>query len=102
LDLQDTIGAQQFFEGWLHCEWEVVQAKYYTDIHSRRSGKRWTIALITKLWDITWDLWEYRNAVYHQHQNISQLEDIEAMNLKTATFYPFLCCVYFYFPEYKN
>ncbi len=86
-DLQDNIGAQQFFKGWLHQEWEAIQGQYYSEIKSRRSNKRWTIALITKLWDVAWDLWDYRNAVYHQQQNISQCEDTDAMNLKVRDLY---------------
>jgi hypothetical protein len=87
LELQDSIGAQQFFEGWLHQEWEAIQGQYYSDIKSRHSTKHWTIALITKLWDVAWDLWEYRNAVYHQQQNISRCEDTETMNLKVRDLY---------------
>jgi hypothetical protein len=49
LEGQNDIGARQFFEGWLHSEWEVVQEKYYMDINSCRSSKRWTVAIITKL-----------------------------------------------------
>jgi hypothetical protein len=54
----------------------VVQTKYYQESKSRRSGKQWTIAVITKLWDIAWDLWEFRNSVYHQQINQSTQEDI--------------------------
>jgi hypothetical protein len=54
--LQDNIGTKQFFEGWIHLEWERAQHHYYTAIKSQRSGKRWTIALITKLWDVAWDM----------------------------------------------
>jgi hypothetical protein len=39
LDLQDSIGARQFFEGWLHYEWEVLQQKYYMEINSREAAK---------------------------------------------------------------
>jgi hypothetical protein len=48
VDLQDRIGAWQFFEGWLHSDWERLQEQYYGSIISRRSSKRWTIALITQ------------------------------------------------------
>jgi hypothetical protein len=69
LELQDTIGARQFFEGWVHKEWDVLQTRYLSEISSRRSGKRWTSALISKMWDVAWDLWEHRNAVYHHKSN---------------------------------
>jgi hypothetical protein len=82
LELQDTIGARQLFEGWIHYEWVVLQQKHYLDIKSRQSGRWWTISLINKLWDAAWDLWEFRNAVYHQQQNKSLHEDTHSLDLK--------------------
>jgi hypothetical protein len=79
---QETIGARQFFEGWLHWNWEATQAQYYKEIHSRRSPQRWTTAVITKLWDVAWDLWEYRNSVFHQHMNRSLQEDVLTIDLQ--------------------
>jgi hypothetical protein len=35
LDLQNKIGARQFFEGWLHWEWESIQEQFYHEIKSR-------------------------------------------------------------------
>jgi hypothetical protein len=82
LELQEDIGARQFFEGWIHAEWEHKQKAYYTSINSRHSSKRWTIALITKLWEIAWDLWEFWNTVYHQQQNISLQEDTVRLDVQ--------------------
>jgi hypothetical protein len=56
IELQETIGARQFFEGWTHHEWEKLQEQYYSGIKSRRRSKRWATALITKLWNVAWDL----------------------------------------------
>ncbi len=50
------------------------------NIHS--IGKRWTTALIRKLWDVAWDLWEFRNAVYHKQCNLSLHEDTIALDQK--------------------
>jgi hypothetical protein len=80
LELQDIIGAQQFFEGWVHEGWERLQVNHYSIIHSRQSGKRWIIVLITKLWEIAWDLWDFRNTVYHQHSNQATQEDTTVLN----------------------
>jgi hypothetical protein len=33
-------------------------------------GKRWAIALIQKLWDTAWDLWEQRNGILHEQEKI--------------------------------
>jgi hypothetical protein len=80
LHLQDNIGARQFFEGWIHKEWEATQERYYREKNFRRSRKRWTIALITKMWDVAWDLWEYRNTFYHQQANYSQATDTSLLD----------------------
>jgi hypothetical protein len=87
LDLQETIGARQFFKGWLHKEWENRQEHYYRTSNSKHSGKRWTIALITKLWDIAWDLWDHHNEVYHKQMNYTQEEDKEVMDLQIQDLY---------------
>jgi hypothetical protein len=34
-------------------------------VGSTHSGKRWLAALILKLWNIAWDLWEHRNNIAH-------------------------------------
>jgi hypothetical protein len=49
---------------------------------SSKVGHTWTTALITKLWNVAWDLWEFRNAVFHQKMNHSQQEDNDALDLK--------------------
>jgi hypothetical protein len=46
-----------------HVGWAEVQDTYYRHIGSQRSGKRWLIALINKVWLTSWDLWEDRNGV---------------------------------------
>jgi hypothetical protein len=38
--------------------------------------------LITKLWDVAWDLWEFRNSVYHKHQNKALQEDTLSLDSK--------------------
>jgi predicted ATP-binding protein involved in virulence len=39
LELQDEIGAHQFFEGWIHEGWECLQQQYYNKINSRGSSR---------------------------------------------------------------
>jgi hypothetical protein len=39
-------------------------------MRSHRTGKRWAIALIQKMWDTAWDLWEHRNGVLHEKDNL--------------------------------
>ena len=70
LHCQARIGWRRFFEGWLVREWTTSQQAYYKISKSLRSGRRWTIELIKKLWDVTRDLWEHRNNILHKTQNV--------------------------------
>jgi hypothetical protein len=79
-ELQDDIGARQFFEGWIHEGWERLQQQYYININSRRSSRCWTTALITKLWEIAWDLWEFSNEVFHKHCNLALQQDSHSLD----------------------
>lgn len=64
---QDMIGWKFFVEGWLSKEWRRRQTQFLTNNHKRSSVKRWISALILKVWEVAWDLWEHRNGVEHQH-----------------------------------
>jgi hypothetical protein len=81
---QSNIGWRRFFEGWFCTDWALLQQAYYKSIKSHRSGKRWTIALITKLWNIAWDLWEHRNGVLHNCQNTVVDRENRATNRDVA------------------
>ena len=52
-------------EGRISTEWAALQLHYYQLLGSRRNGKRWAKALITKLFDVAWDQWEHRNGIAH-------------------------------------
>ena len=75
---QDRLGWEAAFEGKWHVGWEEVQDTYFKFIGSRRSGKRWLIALINKVWLTAWDLWEDRNGV-----NASRRDEAEKKVLQT-------------------
>jgi len=70
IDYQEDIGWQNLLEGWLCLEWESIQQDYLKSIGSHRSVKRWVAALIKKLWTVLWDMWEHRNGILHNTQNI--------------------------------
>mgnify|MGYP003519673277 CR=1 FL=1 len=80
LHAQDAIGWDNFFEGCIAKEWEQVQDAHYKWCRSRKSGRRWTIALIQKLWDVAWDLWEHRNGIVHAKENAEALEGMAAID----------------------
>lgn len=62
---QDDIGWTNLIERCMDIGWIEVQAMYYKAIGSQRSGSRWTVAVIKKLWDVAWDMWEQRNGFLH-------------------------------------
>jgi hypothetical protein len=67
--LQTEMGWQHCFEGRLHHQWREHMTTHYTNIGERKSGKQWISALIRKMWEIAWDLWEQRNGVLHDKIN---------------------------------
>jgi hypothetical protein len=62
---QSQCGWKNFFEGFLVKEWRVESQAHLSRLKSKRSSKRWTSALIRKLWQVAWDLWEHRNGYLH-------------------------------------
>jgi hypothetical protein len=80
LDEQDAIGWTNFMHGWLTSKWATIQTEHYQRMGHRRNGLRWTVAIIQKLWDIAWDLWEQRNDFLHAHDNPDLLNDMAAID----------------------
>jgi hypothetical protein len=85
LHLQDDIGWENFFEGCVAMEWEAIQDEYYSWCKSTKSGRRWTIALIQKLWDIAWDLWEHRIGIVHDTANAELLHNMAEVDNNIRT-----------------
>jgi hypothetical protein len=64
---QDDIGWDFVLEGCLSSQWAEHQSLYLQSLGKKTSGYRWLTALIRKLWDIAWDLWEHRNGIEHHN-----------------------------------
>ena len=62
---QDECGWKAFLDGTPVLGWAEVQQSFYEWKGSRKLGQRWLLALIQKLWDVSWDQWQYRNSVLH-------------------------------------
>jgi hypothetical protein len=56
------------FEGRPHKKWREIQAKHCAESGIRQSSRRWVSALITKMLEIAWDLWEHRNGILHDKE----------------------------------
>jgi hypothetical protein len=64
-ELQDLIGWDYFIEGFIPATWIESQTQHFLSLNRLESGKRWASALIRKMWNIAWDLWEHRNSITH-------------------------------------
>ena len=87
---QSDIGWNLVLEGWLAKEWELVQQAYYNLIKSRRSGKRWTISIIKKLWQVAWDLWDHRNQILHEKDNAVVQQQLRQLDSNITASYHLL------------
>jgi hypothetical protein len=66
LQQQSRIGWRNLIEGFPAKKWTEAQAQHYIWTKSRRTGRRWAAALVKKLADTAWDMWEHRNSVAHE------------------------------------
>ena len=62
---QDRIGWYNFQLGRVARTMTDYQHDYYRRHGYKRTGFRWTVALINKLMATAWDMWEHRNSVLH-------------------------------------
>ena len=73
IECQDRIGWQAMLEGTPVIGWAEVQQRYLEWRKKRRTGKRWLLAVIQKMWDVAWDLWDHRNGILHNKEvNIAE------------------------------
>jgi hypothetical protein len=61
---QERIGWHRLFEGRLSIKWMDAQQAYYKLIKSTRTGRRWMVKLIKKLWGIAWTFGNTGTAFY--------------------------------------
>ena len=65
---QSHIGDNAFMEGFMATGWEKAQEKHLSKIESKRNPSRWVTALIRKLWNVAWDMWDSRNGEVHKNK----------------------------------
>jgi len=70
--LQDGIGWGVVFEGCLARQWREEQEIYWKAIKSRKSSRRWTVALLQRLMTTAWDMWQHRNKALHESDTNKQ------------------------------
>ena len=77
---QHTIGWRQVMGGCLSLEWARAQDAYFRWLGIRRTGKRWLVAVIKKLWRVSWDLWKDRNDALHKTPMIADLSGAASLD----------------------
>ena len=65
---QDNFGWDCFIYGFWSDQWSAVQQAYLLSLQSKLTVKRWSSAIILKLWQIAWDMWDHRNAMLHDSE----------------------------------
>ena len=84
---QLLLGWEVFLHGFIAKGLIECQQDYYSDMDSRKTGTRWGIQLISKLWNVIHQPWMHRNEVLHETEAIDQLSGIEI--LKEAITYEY-------------
>ena len=63
MTLQSKIGWQALLEGCPAKGWAEAQADAFLSFGSKKSGRRWVAALVKKLAETAWQMWDHRNSV---------------------------------------
>ena len=86
LQEQNELGWFSFLQGRLSLHWRIRQEAYYKTMGFRRTGRRWVEALIRKLWEISWNMWDHRNKVLHDKDRHKELGDNELGQMVRAEY----------------
>ena len=66
-----VLGCEEDAEGCVAQGWvEVWDQCFRRSMWSERPSMRWMVALIQKLWDVAWDLWEGRNGIRNMERRL--------------------------------
>jgi hypothetical protein len=84
---QDKIGWYNLLLGLMSTKWTDAQQKYLESIGKRNTGKRWTIAIINKLWDIAWDMWSHRNHITHNTIHPRKRQELDILKQQIQELY---------------
>jgi hypothetical protein len=77
---QDELGWYNFLMGRISIQWKEVQHRYYQWLGKRNTGRKWATALIKKVWEVSWDMWDHRNKVRLNTVTPAQIRRNEALD----------------------
>jgi hypothetical protein len=84
---QDKIGWYNLLLGHMSKKWADVQQKYLESIGKRNTGKKSTIAIICKLWDIAWDIWSHCNHITHNTIHPRKQQELDILKQQIQELY---------------
>jgi len=77
---QESIGWHAFLLGFASSKLAEVQQEYFASLKMMNTGERWLSALITKLQQTAWDMWDNRNDVKHNSITARKQAEIDAVS----------------------
>ena len=57
--------------------WAEAQQEHYKRMRSNKEGLRWLAALIRKLWQVSWNMWQHRNGIAAAQAEKERQEETE-------------------------
>ncbi|GFH50742.1 hypothetical protein CTEN210_07218 [Chaetoceros tenuissimus] len=78
---QNNIGWYSTILGFIHKDIIRYQHIYYNQLQSRRTGTAWAKHVITKLWNMTYQMWAERNRLLHNTSTIDEFRGLESLEL---------------------
>ena len=78
---QLKLGWEAFLYGLIASPIISCQQEYYKSIASWKTGMRWGIQLVDKLWNIIYQLWTHRNNCLHETEALNQNSGIDQLKL---------------------
>jgi hypothetical protein len=87
VEAQDKIGWYNLLLGRMAQEWTDAEQQYLESLGKKTTGKRWTISIIKKLWDIAWDMWAQRNHINHNTLHPMKQQEMEELRAYVAAVY---------------
>jgi hypothetical protein len=84
---QDELGWYNFLMGRISIEWKAVQQRYYDWLGKRNTGRKWAVALIQKIFEVSWDMWDHRNEVRLNTITPAKARRIHVLNARVKLFF---------------
>ena len=82
---QQVVGWNNFLMGCWAIEWREGLRAEYDSRNERKQPERMVAAIITRLWETSWDLWLGRNAAVYPSQVLSAEGELIQVDVRTTS-----------------